>query len=172
MLFRRRAAKRRLVVLHVWQKRGQRWQCEVCCAVALSSSSLEKRKDEECPGKHASTRLVLANEGGHNLAQADVAGGPCFLCLACGAWATTQPRRLLAQCKGQMARTRAGAEALRAFERGRLPETTNPKKRGRRGPAPIQKVFAIEKCSETTAVMCPGPLRQPAAPVGPGSAQV
>ena len=141
-LVRSRAAAVQLSDAHAWERSGENWQCANCYAVALSAASVGKRRLESCAGKHDNTRRVLENVGGHQLALADVGGGPCFACLACGAWGTTQPRGLLRACKGAAARTSGGRQALRSFAKGELPETVNPKKRGNRGPAPRKKVQA------------------------------
>jgi hypothetical protein len=76
-----------------------------------------------CPGHPRRTVEVLTSAVGHTLATADVDGGPCLQCVACGAYATTKPKDLLHRCKGMAGRGPAGAYVLKCFARGRLPAT-------------------------------------------------
>ena len=53
---------------------------------------------------------------------ADVDGGPCIFCAACGAWCTTKPKHLREQCVGRSGRTAGGLAALRRFREGYVPD--------------------------------------------------
>lgn len=66
-------------------------------------------------------REVVADPKGHCLAVGDVEGGPCMLCVACGAWCRLRPVLLLEPCRGRAGRVAAGAEALKRFKQGYLP---------------------------------------------------
>jgi hypothetical protein len=77
---------------HSWVALGERWQCRRCMAAAFSHENVCRREAEECEGDVRSVRRVILNPRGHNLMIADVDGGPCLLCVACGAWCTTKPK--------------------------------------------------------------------------------
>jgi hypothetical protein len=53
---------------------------------------------------------------------ADVDGGPCLFCAACGAWCTTKPVNLKEPCGGRDGRGSAGTAALRRFREGYVPD--------------------------------------------------
>ena len=75
-------------------------------------------------------RKVLTNRQGHCLMVADVDGGPCLFCAACGAWCTTKPQNLRLPCGGRGTREAAGMAALRRFREGYVPDCGDS--RGRR----------------------------------------
>jgi hypothetical protein len=106
---------------HLWMAVGSMWQCASCMSTALSDTSASRRRRERCPGKANRLRQVLADPKGHQLAVADVDGGPCVLCVACGAWCRQRPRKLTEWCKGRAGREAAGGTALGRFKQGYLP---------------------------------------------------
>ena len=53
---------------------------------------------------------------------ADVDGGPCSFCAACGSWSTSKPRDLLSPRTGRKGGTAAGLAALVKFRRGLVPD--------------------------------------------------
>ena len=55
---------------------------------------------------------ALTSAKGHTLATADGDDGPYLLCVACGAYAATQAKDSLSQCKGVAGRGAAGAYVL------------------------------------------------------------
>ena len=58
---------------------------------------------------------------GHRLMNADVDGGPCLFCAACGAYCTVKPKHLLDKCPGKAARQAGGLAALKRFRAGYAP---------------------------------------------------
>ena len=58
----------------------------------LLDASAARRRRERCPGQAVRLRRLLADPQDHQLAMADVDGGPCVLCVACGGWCRLRPR--------------------------------------------------------------------------------
>ena len=111
-------------------------------ATALSDESAARRRQETCPGEAKRLRQVLADPRGHRLAVGDVDGGPCVLCVACGAWCRLRPKLLLEACRGKAGREAAGTTALKRFKLGYLPSD------GADGAAPLRRVDGVRPLSE------------------------
>jgi ribonuclease HI len=126
---------------HRWMSVGRAWQCARCMSTALSDASAARRRRERCPGRAVRLRRVLAEPQGHQLAVADVDGGPCVLCVACGAWCRLRPRKLSESCKGKAGREAAGSVALARFKQGFLPSD------GRDGAALQRRVHGVRPLS-------------------------
>jgi hypothetical protein len=120
---------------HQWACVDGRWQCRVCLASTFSDEGKQRRSKEECHGEAEGLRRVFLEGGGHQLMVADVDGGPCSFCAACGSWCTSKPRDLQLPCVGRSGRTAAGLAALVKFRKGLVPDCGD--RRGRR-------VYAVE----------------------------
>jgi hypothetical protein len=107
---------------HQWVCVGGRWQCRLCLAATFSDDGRRRRSKEDCPGDSAVIRRVVQERRGHLLMVADVDGGPCTFCAACGAWCTSKPRDLLLPCVGRSARSAAGLAALTRLRKGYVPD--------------------------------------------------
>jgi hypothetical protein len=107
---------------HQWICVNGRWQCRFCLATTFSADGRQRRSREECLGDSVAVRMVVQERRGHLLMVADVDGGPCLFCAACGAWCTTKPRDLLLPCGGSSARSAAGLAALTRLRRGYVPD--------------------------------------------------
>ena len=70
---------------------------------------------------------------------ADVDGGPCLLCAACGAYCTVKPRNLRFPCPGREARHPAGLAALKQFRAGYAPNCDEYKGRRVHGVQPLHR---------------------------------
>ena len=112
-LIRHAKAKRGPDSRHRWMAQCERWCSEKCYALASTRERCSGRGGEVCPGHPRHTVEVLTSAVGHTVATADVDGGPCLLCVACGAYATTKPKDLLHRCKGMAGRGLACAYALK-----------------------------------------------------------
>ena len=118
----RRRCRRSADRPHEWVSHGGVWQCRQCLSAAFSSDALRRRSTEECPGDARALKRVVAECHGHNLMVADVDGGPCLFCAACGAWCTSKPRNLKDQCRGRSGRAAGGLAALKRFRAGYVPD--------------------------------------------------
>jgi len=119
-----RAARARRTVerAHQWVCVEGRWQCRLCLASTFSDEGKQRRSKEECHGDAEGLRRVFLSGGGHLLMVADIDGGPCTFCAACGSWCTSKPRDLLLPCVGRRGRTAAGLAALVKFRKGFVPD--------------------------------------------------
>jgi hypothetical protein len=126
---------------HCWIRVGEIWQCAACMATALSDESVARRRRESCRGVAKRLRQVLADPRGHRLAVGDVDGGPCVLCVVCGAWCRLRPKLLLEECRGMAGREAAGLTALKRFKQGYLPSD------GTDGGAPTRRVDGVRPLS-------------------------
>ena len=78
--------------MHLWACVSGTWQCHLCFAATFSDDDKQHRSREECSCDPAAVQRVVPERCDHLLTVADVDGGPCLFCAACGAWCTTKPR--------------------------------------------------------------------------------
>jgi hypothetical protein len=128
-------ARRPIDRAHQWIGVNGRWQCRLCLATTFSLEGRLRRDREECPGDAAAVRNVVLERRDHLLMVADVDGGPCIFCAACGAWCTTKPRDLLLPCGGRRARSAAGLAAPTRLCKEYVPDC---------GEARARRVHAVE----------------------------
>ena len=86
-------------------------------------------------------QAVLLNHQQHVLVSCDIGGLPLLVCSSCGAYATSQPRKLAAVCRGAASRTVGGQRVLQRVAAGLHPD---PKSRLR-----IMRVWRVCRDGDT-----------------------
>jgi exonuclease III len=108
---------------HSWQFLRGFWRCSACLTFATSRCTRDRRAKEKCEGRAASfVKLFENNEVlGHLLSVFDANDSFVVACLACGAWASSRPVKLLEVCCGVP--KLAGITATRRLALGQHPVT-------------------------------------------------
>ena len=106
---------------HTWLAEAGTWMCKDCLRTAHSMAARYRADATPCAGHAGSLSSVLGQDRSHRLVGlvTDLQV-PTLFCLACGAWATKVPRKLLECCPGSMGP--AGRDARKSImERGTFP---------------------------------------------------
>ena len=114
---------------HDWLLCGGHWQCRRCLAVSWTRLGSKARLGgRACPGMAHKMQAVLMNHRGHRLVSCDIGKLPLLVCSACGAYATSLPRKLATDCCGAAGRTVGGQRVVQRVAAGLHPD---PKSRVR-----------------------------------------
>ena len=81
-----------------------------------------KARGHACPGMAHKMQAVLMNHNGHMLVSCDIGGLPLLVCSYCGAYATSQPRKLAFACRGAAGRTVGGQLVVQRAVAGLHPD--------------------------------------------------
>ena len=83
-----------------WSNCEGTWACRACLTTTSTDKIKARRHAEQCPGFAARMAQVLTSNNFHALAALDTSKRAAVVCRTCGAWATKNPKLLLAKCHG------------------------------------------------------------------------